>query len=45
MRTLNEADRLPKGSTVATIGMFDGVHRGHATLVNFLNAQAKAMGK
>ena len=45
MRTLNEADRLPKGSTVATIGMFDGVHRGHAILVNFLNAQAKAMGK
>ena len=45
MRILSEADRLPSGSTVATIGMFDGVHRGHATLVDFLNRQAAAMGK
>lgn len=45
MMVLGDNDRLPMGSTVATIGMFDGVHRGHATLVDFLNRQAAAMGK
>ena len=45
MRILGENDRLPIGSTVATIGMFDGVHRGHATLVHFLNQQAADQGK
>ncbi len=45
MKLLTETDRLPSGSTVATIGMFDGVHRGHATLVNFLNRQAAELGK
>ncbi len=45
MRILSDNDRLPLNSTVATIGMFDGVHRGHATLVDFLNRQAAAMGK
>ena len=45
MRILTETDRLPQGSTVATIGMFDGVHLGHATLVDFLNRRASAQGK
>ncbi len=45
MKILGENDRLPHGSTVATIGMFDGVHLGHATLVDFLNRQAAAHGK
>ena len=45
MRILNENDRLPLGSTVATIGMFDGVHLGHATLVDFLKRQADTLGK
>lgn len=45
MMVLGDNDRLPLGSTVATIGMFDGVHRGHATLVDFLNRKAAAMGK
>ncbi len=45
MTILGENDRLPQGSTVATIGMFDGVHLGHATLVDFLKRQAAATGK
>lgn len=45
MRILGENDRLPSGSTVATIGMFDGVHRGHVTLIDFLKQQAASMGK
>lgn len=45
MKILGENDRLPAESTVATIGMFDGVHLGHVTLVDFLNRQAKALGK
>ncbi|MBR5673590.1 MAG: riboflavin biosynthesis protein RibF [Muribaculaceae bacterium] len=45
MRVLGENDRLPQGSTVATIGMFDGVHRGHVTLVDFLKQQAEAQNK
>ena len=45
MRILGENDRLPQGSTVATIGMFDGVHLGHVTLVDFLKQQAAACGK
>lgn len=44
MKILGENDRLPQGSTVATIGMFDGVHLGHVTLVDFLKAQAASMG-
>lgn len=45
MKILGENDRLPQGSTVATIGMFDGVHRGHAILVDFLKQQAASLGK
>ena len=45
MRIITDNDRLPLGSTVATIGMFDGVHLGHATLIEFLNRQAVAQGK
>lgn len=45
MKILGENDRLPLGSTVATIGMFDGVHLGHATLIDFLNRQAADQGK
>ena len=45
MRTLAENDSLPQGSTVATIGMFDGVHRGHVLLVDFLKRQAAEMGR
>jgi len=44
MRMLSESDRLPGGSTAAAIGMFDGVHRGHALLVDYLKQQASAAG-
>lgn len=45
MKILGENDRLQLGSTVATIGMFDGVHLGHVTLVDFLKQQAAERGK
>lgn len=45
MRILADTDRLPQGSTIATIGMFDGVHRGHASLVDFLKRQAVEQGR
>ena len=44
MHRLNEADRLPLGTRVATIGMFDGVHLGHATLIEALKQEASARG-
>lgn len=44
MTQLSDTDRLPAGSTVATIGMFDGVHLGHATLIDALNAEARRRG-
>ena len=45
MKILDENDRLPQDSTVATIGMFDGVHLGHVTLVDFLKSQAESLGR
>lgn len=44
MHRLNEADRLPSATRVATIGMFDGVHLGHATLIEALKREASARG-
>ena len=40
MMRINDNDRLPPHSTVATIGMFDGVHLGHATLIDCLKQEA-----
>lgn len=45
MRFLADTDRLPQGSTIATIGMFDGVHLGHASLVDFVKRQAVEQGR
>ena len=43
-KILHNTDRLPQGAVVATIGMFDGVHQGHATLIDELRRQAAARG-
>lgn len=40
MNILNITDSLPAASTVATIGMFDGVHLGHMTLIRALEHEA-----
>lgn len=44
MKILKETDSLPQGTTAAAVGMFDGVHLGHATLVNYLRLQAAERG-
>ncbi len=45
MNRLSETDHLPAGSTVCSIGMFDGVHLGHATLIQALKDEAAARGQ
>lgn len=40
MKILNITDTLPAATTVATIGMFDGVHLGHQTLLMALKRVA-----
>ena len=42
-----EADSLPAhlGETVATVGTFDGVHRGHLDVLTKLAARARASGR
>jgi len=44
MRRLDVTDSLKAGSTAAAVGMFDGVHRGHVLLVDYLKQQASAAG-
>ena len=41
---LSQADSLPGHSLAATIGMFDGVHLGHATVLAELRRKAAASG-
>ena len=43
-KVLGDSDRLQKGTTVATIGMFDGVHLGHLTLIAELKRIAAERG-
>ena len=44
MQRLSDTARLPMDTRVATIGMFDGVHLGHATLVEALKQEAGSRG-
>lgn len=44
MKIIGSDTQLEPGTTIATIGMFDGVHLGHATLLDFLKEQARQRG-
>lgn len=44
MKIIGSDTQLEPGTTIATIGMFDGVHLGHATLLDFLKDQARQRG-
>lgn len=44
MKVIGENEQLKKGTTVAAIGMFDGVHLGHVTLIGEVKRQAAAHG-
>lgn len=45
MKLISNTASFPKDSFVATIGFFDGVHKGHRFLLNNLKAEAKRLGK
>ncbi|MDD7067108.1 MAG: riboflavin biosynthesis protein RibF [Sodaliphilus pleomorphus] len=44
MKIIGSDTQLEPGTTIATIGMFDGVHLGHTTLLDFLKEQARQRG-
>lgn len=44
MKIIGENEQLASGTIAATIGMFDGVHLGHASLIASLKEQAKSRG-
>lgn len=45
MRLYRSFQELPEGTrTVATIGTFDGVHRGHRVIIDALTAKAREIG-
>ena len=44
MTIIGENNSLPAGSVIATIGSFDGVHRGHHFVFSHLTRQARRRG-
>lgn len=44
MEVVTRPHIIAPGSVAATIGMFDGLHRGHAMLIEYLNRQAHSRG-
>jgi riboflavin kinase/FMN adenylyltransferase len=44
MRLLSEAEAIAPSGAVISIGMFDGVHRGHRTVLAQLRARGDALG-
>ena len=44
MQVVTQPHIIPPASTAATIGMFDGLHLGHAMLIGKLNDTARAKG-
>ncbi|HIT15285.1 MAG TPA: riboflavin biosynthesis protein RibF [Candidatus Avimuribaculum pullicola] len=45
MEVVTQPHIIPAASIAATIGMFDGVHRGHTMLIDTLNDIARAKGQ
>ncbi len=45
MTTINDSTRIPQlPPLAATVGMFDGVHRGHRAVIDFLKREASRRG-
>ncbi|MCH5240084.1 MAG: riboflavin biosynthesis protein RibF [Muribaculaceae bacterium] len=41
---MKEKDQIPRGASIAAIGTFDGVHRGHHAVLDLLSSLSKEKG-